>query len=81
VVLRPLIDQLRGGAIALETGFPALRTVSQGRVSAGRGWLGLVPRNAYVTTDVSLISLVPAWLFLALAGLLAIGAWLREGRR
>ena len=80
-ILRPLIDSQRGGAIALETGFPSLRSVSQGRVAAGRGWVGLVPRNAYVTTDVSLVSLVPAWLFLMLAGLLAIGAWLREGRR
>jgi len=80
-LLRPLIDSLRGGAIALEAGFPALRNVSQGRVAAGRGWVGLVPRNAYVTTDVSLVSLVPSWLFLMLSAVLAIGAWLREGRR
>jgi len=79
--LMPLIDSLRGGAIALEAGFPAIRTVQTGRVAAGRGWIGLTQRNAYVTTDVTLTTLVPAWLFLLLSAMLAVAAWLREGRR
>ncbi|WP_420861168.1 hypothetical protein [Algirhabdus cladophorae] len=80
-VMAPSIEARRGGAMLLEAGFPAVRTVSEGRVAAGRGWIGITPRNAYVTTDVKVLSLVPAWLFLALSALLAIGAWLLEGRR
>jgi hypothetical protein len=55
--------------------------VGEGRNAAGRGWIGLTPRNAYVTTSITVTPLVSAWLFLALAALLTVGAWLREGRR
>jgi hypothetical protein len=79
--LQPLIDTARGGAMALEDGFPALRRVSAGRPAAGRGWIGITPREAYLTTDVTVTPLVRAWLFLMLAALLTIGAWLIEGRR
>ena len=48
--------------------------------AAGRGWLGITPREAYLTADVSLVPLVQGWLFLMLAAFLMIGAWLREGR-
>ncbi len=71
----------RGGILALEDGFPDLRTVRAGRIAAGRGWIGLTPRDAYLTTDVTITSLVPGWLFLVLAALLSVAAWLREGRR
>lgn len=80
-ILRPLTDAMRGGVFAIEDGLPALRNVRAGRPAAGRGWLGLTPRNAYLTADVTLVSLVPAWLALVLAMLLTVGAWLREGRR
>ena len=65
----------------MQNGMPDFRTVRAGRVAAGRGWLGLTPREAYLTTDVTLTSLVPGWLFLLLASLLSVAAWLREGRR
>ncbi|MGJ8584351.1 MAG: hypothetical protein ACSHXD_09690 [Marinosulfonomonas sp.] len=71
----------RGGSIRLEDGFPTIRNVRPGRPAAGRGWIGLTPRNAFVTTDVRIASLVPAWLFLMLAAALSLGAWLWEGRR
>lgn len=79
--LQPLVEPLRGGILNLEDGIPGLRLVGEGRNAAGRGWIGLTPRNAYVTTNITVTPLVSAWLFLALAALLTIGAWLREGRR
>jgi len=79
--LLPVIEQMRGGTFVLEDGVPAVRNVRAGRPASGRGWLGITPREAYLTTDVTLVSLMPAWLTLLLAGLLSVGAWLREGRR
>src|SRR5690606_31559168 len=79
--LEPLIGSVRGGAVALEDGFPSLRRVSAGRPAAGRGWIGITPREAYLTADVTVTPLVRAWLFLLIAALLTIGAWLLEGRR
>ncbi|MEM9437167.1 MAG: hypothetical protein AAGA15_09010 [Pseudomonadota bacterium] len=81
VVLEPVIAPLRGGVVALEEGVPDLRNVRAGRPAAGRGWIGLTPRAAYVTTDVRIDTLIPAWAFLMLAAALILGAWLREGRR
>ncbi|MEO0487233.1 MAG: hypothetical protein AAF092_15110 [Pseudomonadota bacterium] len=80
-LLAPVIEPLRGGAMALEDGVPSLRDARLGRPAAGRNWIGLTPREAYVTTDVRVAALIPAWAFLLLAALLIIGAWLREGRR
>ncbi len=71
----------RGGAVRLEEGLPRLRTVREGRAAAGRGWIGITPRAAYRTADVTLIPLVAPLLFLLLATGLMLGAWLREGRR
>lgn len=79
--LARLVDATRGGILRLEDGIPDLRMVGEGRNAAGRGWIGLTPRNAYLTTNVTVTPLVLPWLFLLLAALLTIGAWLREGRR
>ncbi|MEM1234855.1 MAG: hypothetical protein AAGH70_12090 [Pseudomonadota bacterium] len=80
-VLAPVIEPLRGGVVTLADGTPDLRNVREGRPAAGRGWIGLTPRAAYVTTDVRIDTLIPAWAFLLLAAALIVGAWLREGRR
>ncbi len=79
--LDQLVDATNGGILALEDGVPNLRDVRAGRPAAGRGWIGLTPREAYVTADVSIAPLVPSWLLLLLAATLILGAWLREGRR
>ncbi len=79
--LEPLVTPLRGGILHIEDGVPGLRMVSEGRNASGRGWIGLTPRNAYVTTNITVTPLVSSWLFLLLAALLTVGAWLREGRR
>lgn len=79
--LEPAVDATRGGILRLEDGIPNLRMVGEGRNAAGRGWIGLTPRNAYLTTNVTITPLVSPWLFLLLAMVLSIGAWLREGRR
>lgn len=78
--LRPLIDQNRGGVVRIEDGLPDLRQIREGRAAAGRGWLGVTPRDAYVTTDLRSAALLPGWVWLLLAAGLAVGAWLREGR-
>jgi len=80
-VLAPVVKSTRGGIKPLEQGMPGIRKVRAGRVAAGRGWIGITPRNAYLTTDVRIAPLAPAWLFLLLAALLSAGAWLYEGRR
>jgi hypothetical protein len=79
--LGPLIDTVRGGVLSIEDGAPTIRRVAEGRPAAGRGWIGITPREAYLTADVTVTPLVWPWAFLALAALLTIGAWLVEGRR
>ncbi len=80
-VLAPVIATLRGGTIRLEEGLPRLRNVRAGRPAAGRGWIGLTPRDAFETRDVRQTNLLPGWLVLLLSLGLLTAAWLREGRR
>jgi len=70
-----------GGVVTLGAGAVDVRQVGAGRVAAGRGWIGITPREAHLTTDITLRPLLPAWLFLLIAAALAIAAWLWEGRR
>ena len=79
--LEPVINGLRGGVARLEEGLPRLRDVRAGRPAAGRGWLGLTPRNAYETLDVRQTAILPGWLVLILSAFFITAAWLREGRR
>ncbi|WP_096786744.1 hypothetical protein [Rhodobacter sp. CZR27] len=78
--LAPIIGPTNGGTIRLEDGEPDIRAVREGRVAAGRGWVGITPRGAHVTQDIRVAALLPGWLYLLLAAGLALGAWLREGR-
>ncbi len=78
--LEPAIDSLRGGILRLEEGVPSVRNVRQGRPAAGRGWIGLTPRDAFETLDIRQTPLMPPWLVLILAAAMIVGAWLREGR-
>ena len=80
-LLGDLVASTNGGIVAISDGLPSLRDVRAGRPAVGRGWIGITPRDAYRTADVSVTPLLPAWLALLLAGLLVVGAWLREGRR
>lgn len=79
--LAPLVAATRGGVLRIEDGTPDLRQVGAGRVAAGRGWLGITPREAHVTQDIRIAALLPAWAWLVLAAGLALAGWLREGRR
>ncbi|MBD3680069.1 MAG: hypothetical protein HUJ27_16915 [Rhodobacteraceae bacterium] len=78
--LQPALAATRGGALRLEDGMPDLRRVREGRPAAGRGWIGITPREAYLTADVRVTPVLPAWAWLLVASFLAIVAWLREGR-
>ncbi len=79
--LAPIVAALKGGILRLEPGVPDLRLVREGRPAAGRGWIGITPRGAYVTGDIQVAELLPGWLYLLLAALAAVAAWLVEGRR
>jgi len=79
--LQPVLDRVNGGAKALADGLPRIRDVRPGRPAAGRGWIGLTPRDAFETLSVTQAPLLPAWLVLALIAALTVGGWLREGRR
>ncbi len=79
-LLEPVVSPTRGGIVRVADGLPDLRRVREGRPAAGRGWLGITPREAYLTADVTIVPMVSSWLFLLLASMLMLGAWLREGR-
>jgi hypothetical protein len=79
--LAPLIAASGGSETALEEGIPDLRQVRPGRVAAGRGWIGVTPREVTATTDIRLTPLLPGWAWLALVAAAITAAWLIEGRR
>ncbi|MFN4098696.1 MAG: hypothetical protein ACK4GT_02850 [Pararhodobacter sp.] len=79
--LSPLLNATRGGVAAVAAGVPGLRLVEAGRQAYGRGWLGVTPRGAYVTTDLRLTPVLPAWLWLLLGAGFVLAGWLREARR
>ncbi|TVP70646.1 MAG: hypothetical protein EA339_12405 [Rhodobacteraceae bacterium] len=78
--LAPLLTATRGGVTRIEDGLPELRLIREGRAAAGRGWLGLTPRNAYLTQELRSAALLPGWAWLMIAAGFALGAWIREGR-
>jgi len=80
-VLEPLAAAVLGGVTRLEDGFPDIRAVAEGRPAVGRGWIGITPRAAYLTADVNVATLLPAWVWLLIAAGLAVAAWLVEGRK
>jgi hypothetical protein len=79
-LIQPVLATSRGAAVRIETGLPSLRAVRAGQPASGRGWLGYTPRDAYVTTAIRLRPLAPPALFLVLAALALVAAWLWEGR-
>ncbi len=79
-VLAPLATATGAGILRVADGVPNLRRVREGRVAEGRGWLGLVRREAYDVQDIRLSPLAPGWLLLLLAGSLVFVAWRIEGR-
>ncbi|MCV6591777.1 MAG: hypothetical protein OIF48_02415 [Silicimonas sp.] len=80
-MLTPAVEATRGGIVRISTGLPDIRRVREGRQASGRGWIGITPRAAYLTADIRVSPLLPAWAMLLLAAGFAVGAWLWEGRR
>jgi hypothetical protein len=79
--LQPLAEATKGGVTRLEAGTPDIRSVAEGRVAVGRGWIGITPREAYLTTQINVAPFLPPWAWLLLAAGLAVIAWLVEGRK
>jgi hypothetical protein len=79
--LLPAVTPTKGGILRLENGIPDIRLVNDGRPAAGHGWIGITPRGAYVTGEISVAALLPPWLYLLLAAVAAVMAWVIEGRR
>ena len=79
-VIKPLLNATRGGMHRLEDGAPDIRAVRAGAAAAGRGWVGLTPREAYNVLDIRLTPLAPGWLMFLISSLAAIMAWRIEGR-
>jgi hypothetical protein len=79
-VLEPVLASVRGGVFQLEDGLPIIRSVRAGRPASGRGWIGLTPRDAHETRNVSQKALLPAWLAFLLGAGLILAGWVREGR-
>ena len=80
-VLGPAVEASGGDVRSLEDGVPQVRTVRAGRAAFGRGWIGITPREAALTTGITITPLGAPWLWLLVAGMLVLGAWLLEGRR
>ena len=80
-LLDPVVSGTGGGIKLVSEGDISIRSVREGRPANGRGWIGITPRGAFQTAEVSVNPILPAWAFLLLASLLMVGAWLREGRR
>jgi hypothetical protein len=79
--LAPMAALRGGGVLALSAGQPDLRQVREGRPAMGRGWIGITPRGAFVTGDLRVTPILPPALWLMLAALALVAAWLSEGRR
>jgi len=79
-VMGPILAKTNGGALALSEGLPKFRNIRNGRPSHGRGWIGLVSREAYVVQGVEIGQFLPAWVYLIFASLGLLAGWLREGR-
>ncbi len=80
-ILQPILTATGGGVLRLQDyAAPRLRSVRAGRSAAGRGWLGVTPRNAYLATDIRQTPILPGWALLLLVAGLMVAAWRYEGR-
>ena len=78
--LQPLAAASGGGVYWRESGLPELRRVRTGRMTAGRGWLGLVENQDYRVVSVREVPLLPGFIILLLGLGTLFLAWRREGR-
>ncbi len=79
-LLQPLVDSQSGGVVRIADGLVRLRDVRSGRPAAGRGWVGLTPRDVVLKSSLSQRPILPVWAWLLLSASFLILAWFREGR-
>jgi len=88
--MKPLVESTGGGmfwargrgllASATSIDLPRISMLTNARVLAGSGWMGLKDREAYVTRGVKLIPMFTGLLALAALLFLLALTWWREGR-
>ena len=80
-VLSGLVESTGGAIVHLDRdGVPDVRRVREGRVAAGRDWIGVVRRDAVLVTDVRQQPLFPPLALLLAALATCVAAWRIEGR-
>lgn len=79
-MMAPVVSATDGGTFWLKDGLPDIRQVRRGRDRTGRNWVGLIENRAYVVSGVRQLSLIPPLALLALALLIMMATWWREGR-
>lgn len=80
IELEPVVEANNGAVMRIEDGQVDIRKVRSGRPAAGRGWIGITARDAYLTSNITVTPLINAIFLLLLAAVFIVGAWLREGR-
>ncbi len=88
--LKPLVEASGGGVFWTRTAsstaepaavtLPRVSVLSNAKVLAGSGWMGLKDRDAFVTRGVKLTPMFTGLLALAALLMLMAAAWWREGR-
>lgn len=80
-LLSGLVKSTGGAVVRLDQDkTPDIRHVREGRVAAGRDWVGVIRRDAVLVTDVRQQPLFPSWLLLLAALATCVAAWRLEGR-
>lgn len=79
--LAPVQARTGGGVFRLEDGLPEIRRIRPGRPVSGRGWLGLLRREAWSVSGIARTPLLPLWLAALAAFAVLAAGWLIESRR
>jgi len=76
----PVLKKTGGSVNLISSALPKLRNIRSGRPAYGRGWIGLIKRDAYTTQGIKINQLLPSWVYLLLALSSLVFGWIREGR-
>ena len=75
-----ILTKTGGTTNLISFNLPKLRNIRSGRPAYGRGWIGLLKRDAYTIQGVEIRRLLSPWIYLFLALSSLVFGWIREGR-